>query len=370
MLVPGAVSGVGIWFTIGLISPWATSTLIHVFVWAWATEWALFLLGITAALIYYYRWDHLSPRAHWIAGWIYFLASWGSLAVINGILSFMLTPGQWLETRSLRDGFFNPGMFPSLFLRTLVCLALAGLFGLVTASRIPLEDLRASMVRYASRWLLPSFLLMPLGGMWLLARLPTESRRIVFEGGPAVMTLLLGGAIVSILLFLLAWRGAYRQPASLTPLHAVLFVTLGFFATATTEWLREAVRKPYLIHGYMYANGFLKDEENLFRKTGVLSQARFTLPVEQGSMRQGQEVFRVTCRPCHTIRGYNGLAPMVRGWTLDPADQQLQRLEQLQGFMPPFPGNSEERLALARWLTSLELTSSEPNILPSGSEQR
>jgi len=66
-LVPGALTGVGIWFSIGLVSPWATSSLIHIFVWAWATEWALFLLEIVAALIYYYGWDRLSqPTSVWV----------------------------------------------------------------------------------------------------------------------------------------------------------------------------------------------------------------------------------------------------------------------------------------------------------------
>ena len=35
-VVFGAVTGVGIWFTIGLISPTATSDLIHIYVWGWA----------------------------------------------------------------------------------------------------------------------------------------------------------------------------------------------------------------------------------------------------------------------------------------------------------------------------------------------
>src|ERR1700758_5871005 len=51
-LVFGAVTGVGIWFTIGLVSPEATATLIHGFVWAWAIEWVFFFIEIAAAIIY------------------------------------------------------------------------------------------------------------------------------------------------------------------------------------------------------------------------------------------------------------------------------------------------------------------------------
>ena len=39
-MVFGAITGVGIWFTISLLSPGVTSILIHEFVFAWATEFA------------------------------------------------------------------------------------------------------------------------------------------------------------------------------------------------------------------------------------------------------------------------------------------------------------------------------------------
>ncbi|CUU05648.1 hypothetical protein JGI2_01284, partial [Candidatus Kryptobacter tengchongensis] len=55
-VVLGALSGVGIWFTIGLVHPSATSTLIHSFVFGWAIEWVFFIVEISAILIYYATW--------------------------------------------------------------------------------------------------------------------------------------------------------------------------------------------------------------------------------------------------------------------------------------------------------------------------
>ena len=107
-LVFGALTGVGIWFIIGLLNPTATEALIHNFVWGWAIEWTFFVVEITAAIIYYYGWQRLSARDHLIVGWIYFIAAWLSLFIINGIVAFMLTPGQWLVTGNFWGGFFNP----------------------------------------------------------------------------------------------------------------------------------------------------------------------------------------------------------------------------------------------------------------------
>ena len=98
----------------GLVNPEATATLIHVFVWGWAIEWVFFIVEIAAAFIYYYGWDRLDPKTHLRVGWIYFGAAWASLLVINGILTFMLTPGRWIETQTFASAYFNPGMLPSL----------------------------------------------------------------------------------------------------------------------------------------------------------------------------------------------------------------------------------------------------------------
>ena len=104
----------------------------------------------------------------------------------------------------------------------------------------------------------------------------------------------------------------------------------------------------------MYSNGFLKGDETVFRESGILAQAEFTLAEDEETHQRGREIFRLDCESCHTIRGFNGIAPLVRGWNLDYTDQQLQKLDLLQGFMPPFMGNPSERKALASWLMTLE----------------
>ena len=48
-VVFGALTGVGIWFVIGLLNPAATELLIHNFVWGWAIEWTFFAVEIAAA---------------------------------------------------------------------------------------------------------------------------------------------------------------------------------------------------------------------------------------------------------------------------------------------------------------------------------
>jgi cytochrome bd-type quinol oxidase subunit 1 len=82
----GAVSGVGIWFAIGLANPESTSTLIHNFVFGWAMEWVFFIIELTAAAVYYYTWGKIPNKLHNQVGWLYAVASFLTLVIINGIL--------------------------------------------------------------------------------------------------------------------------------------------------------------------------------------------------------------------------------------------------------------------------------------------
>ncbi|MDX2430827.1 MAG: cytochrome ubiquinol oxidase subunit I, partial [Bacteroides sp.] len=141
-MVFGGMSGVGIWFIIALVNPAATSSLIHTFVFGWAIEWVFFIGEIVALLIYHYRFGKMDHKWHMILGWLYFIFAWLSLFVINGILGFMLTPGEWLETGNFWQGLFNPSYLPSLIFRTCISLTFAGVFGLVTASWLKDADTR------------------------------------------------------------------------------------------------------------------------------------------------------------------------------------------------------------------------------------
>lgn len=355
-LVLGAVTGVGIWFSIGLAHPAGTAFLIRTFVWAWAIEWCFFFVEIAAALVYYYGWDRLTPATHMRVGAIYVISSFMSLVVINGILSFMLTPGRWLTTGGFWSGLLNPSYFPSLFLRSAVALSLAGLYGLLTASMTEGEKIRSFLVRWSARWVFAGFAIMPLAGLWYLFAIPEDARHIAFGGAPPVTIFLTLSLGLSIFLLVFTWLTAWRQPQRFSPALASLFLVVGFGVTATSEWVREAVRKPYIIHGAMYSNGILPSEVKTISETGFLRGARWATIREvtpQNRLRAGEEIFRFQCGHCHTVDGYNAIRPLIKGWRESFISGQLKNLNELKGFMPPFAGTDEERRALAHYLASL-----------------
>lgn len=356
-LVFGAVTGVGIWFTIGLISPQATSILIRVFVWGWAIEWCFFLIEVTAVLLFHYGWNRLRPSTHVMMAWVYAGSSMLTLITINGIVSFMLTPGEWLQTGSFWHAWFNPSMLPSMVMRIAASLALAGLYGLVTATWQAHPDLRARLIRWTSKFILTAFALFPIGAAWYVAVIPQSARQLL--SGAAPVAIMFGLTfILSVIILGAAYFGPYRRPGSTSITFAVVILSLGLLTTGGGEWVREGIRKPFVIYDYLYSNGvFLTDQRD---PQGVMHAAKWSV---YGSVdaapepaEAGRDIFRLQCASCHTIHGYNGVAPLVRGWSVEFAAHQIDRLAMLKGYMPPFLGTAAERDALTAYLIRLNET--------------
>jgi mono/diheme cytochrome c family protein len=353
-VVFGALTGVGIWFTIGLVSPEATSNLIHVFLWAWAIEWVLFLVEILSILVYAATWDSLPPTTHRMVGWIYFAAAYLSLAVINGILTFQLTPGRWLATRGFWDAFFNPGYWPSLALRTLICIILAGAYAILSASFLKEHTLKAEVARYGASWVwMPATLLAPTL-YWYLLTVP-QSHLGLFKLNGILQGFAGFVLLSSTLMVVLALAVAWIRPVRTSRLAALALLLLALGSFGATEWVREDLRGPYLIGGYVYANQIPVRQEEAIRRRGLLPSALFVASrdVAQNPTAAGEEVFRISCGPCHRpFHGFNALRNRIRGLAPPFVTHLVQNTGIMRGGMPPFMGTRAEAEALTAYITS------------------
>ena len=354
-LVFGTLTGVGIWFTIGLVSPEATSSLIHTFVWGWAIEWVFFFVEIISAIIYAKSWDKLPARDHLIVGWIYLVAAWLSLVVINGIITFMLTPGDWLQTKRFADGFFNPTYFPSLLLRMAICILLAGAFGLVTVGRRKSAE-RDKIVRWAAQWMVLGALLLPPLAAWYYHCIPDISKAYLAGRLPVAQHIARGGLAFAALAMLGALVFGVWKPRWMRIPQIAILLVLGFGVIASFEFLRELVRKPWAITGYIYANDVRAESIERYREAGMLKAAKFLVSEDPNSAAYGQNIFAVQCGKCHSIDGQRGMRPRVLGWDAGFASDMLAHLEVSRGTMPRFAGNEQDRAVLGRYLASLNPT--------------
>ncbi len=372
----GAVSGAGIWFSIGLTHPEATSALIHNFVFGWAIEWVFFIVELTTAAVYYYTWDRIDSKLHVKVGWVYAGSSILTLVIINGILAFMLTPGEpWLavagtghEASRFWQAFFNPTYFPSLFLRIAVCTSLAGIWALVTTSRIDSEaqpDLKTQMVRWSVKWLLPSFMPMPFLLGWYLWTVPESQRALLSLGvstiGSGMFTQVTRAALVIVMasatIVGVAYFFAYRNPREFTLAHALSVLFLALLATGSAEYSRELLRKPYVVGRYMFVNGTRVQSVAALNQSGYLGQTlwkRTDLPPE---IAQGEAMFRGQCMSCHTVDGYRSIKRLLAGRNRAAISNFLKTLHECKPdspykrFMPPLVGTPEEITSLGDYLS-------------------
>jgi len=353
-MVLAGITGVGIWFIISLVNPAATSILIHTFVFGWATEWVFFFVEIVAIFVYYYCFGTMDSKTHQTVGWIYFVAAWLSLFVINGIIGFMLTPGTWLADGNFWSGFFNPSFWPSLFFRTFVSLMLAGVYAFVTTAFLKDAQLKLTMTRYSARWVLLALLAAAPSGYWYLSILPNQARSLVEGASPTIQIAVRSGLFGVILLLAGTLLLLIMKPSYHTKSVSFLVFVSAFLFMGAFEWTREASRRPYVINGFMYSNSLLEKDISEINREGFLHEARWVSVREVGENNQleaGREIFRNQCYACHTVRGTNNPIE-VRTAAMDYPSlvNYLGRMHEIRYFMPPFAGNEAERKALAYFI--------------------
>jgi cytochrome d ubiquinol oxidase subunit I len=376
-VVYGAITGVGIWWTIGLASPLATEALIHIFVFGWAMEYVFFLVEITSAFIFYYYWERLDPWTHQAVVWIYAFSAWMSLVLITGITAFMLNPGSWPSHHGFWTGFFNPQFLPQVLARTGGALLLATLYVYLHAALTVKPPSLYRLIESRSTW--PALLgavLVVVGGLGWYVALPPSARAALVDASVLNVFMVLVFAC-TVVVFVMLYLGPYRNPGWLSPGFAILFFASGLAAITTGEYIREAVRKPYILYNVVLGNQILPEEIPDLRRSGYLEGGTWTkafvaarypqvisggkvdsakllsLP-ENDQIHLGRTLFQYHCNDCHAaVVGYAAVTQLTRGWTAGMIRRVVEHPEKAAFFMPPWAGTTEEAELLTKYLASI-----------------
>lgn len=279
-VVFGAITGVGIWWTIGLASPLATETLIRTFLFGWAIEWVFFVIEIVAAFIFYYYWDRLDSKKHIVIGDIYALAAWISLVLITAITAYMLNSrglfGDGLAENSFWLSFFNQQFLPQTAARTGGALLLATFYVYLHATWTDTADaVRETVVR---RMITPSIvglILLAVGVAGWFFFLPVSSRMMLERAAAMNIMLVLFAALMAGMTILIV-VGPIRAPKKMSFALALALFLFGIAAIACGEFLREAVRKPYIIDRAVYGNQINVGQAEAIARRGYMESGVWT----------------------------------------------------------------------------------------------
>jgi mono/diheme cytochrome c family protein len=118
-----------------------------------------------------------------------------------------------------------------------------------------------------------------------------------------------------------------------------MLIALGWFGEY--EWVRESLRKPYVIYDYMYGNAVELNKVDDYERDGYLAHITFKTGDD------GADLFRHACRSCHTMTGYKPLK-----YTFDGTDETfiagtIMGATAIKANMPPFLGTEEEAQLIA-----------------------
>lgn len=360
----GAVTGVGIWLITSALSPRAIGSMLRIFFWPWFIEWVVFSLEVVVILVYYFTWDRWTgerKKRHVYLGFSYILLSLCSAFLITGILGFMLTSNGWPWDQSIWSAFFNASFLPQLLLRIGGALGLGSLFSIAFLLYVHAEkEFRQEALKNFGNIGLVSFMAMVVFSWWYFKIVPsTFKTHAIFSiltshlsQHPEIFWLANGIAAILLFLFVLFSAKGYIFFSRILIFPAIL-LAIGFFGEF--ERIREFIRGPYLMPGYMYANQILLKEKPLLEEEGALKNAFWynITATDSNPMQEAAYLFALNCSACHTIGGVNDIKSRLRGRTEDGIFVLLNHASEMVPFMPPFSGSEQERRVLTNFLYQL-----------------
>jgi mono/diheme cytochrome c family protein len=357
----------------------ATRVLIRTFVFGWATEYVFFVAEIVSAFAFYYFWGRLPQKVHTIIVWIYGLSAWASLVIIAAITAFMLDPGTWPLDHDFWSAVMNRQALPQIVSRTGGALLLSSLYVYLHAA-LTIRDvkLHGLIESRSTRPALLGAVLVTLGGGWWYAVLP-ESARAALAAAPVLNVLMVLLFASTAIVFVLLYLGPHRNPGWIfSPGFAASLLLFGVIGMSTGEFIREAVRKPYICYNVVLGSQELPGEVARIREAGYLESGRWTKAFVQAQYPQligldghidrehlsglpkpdratlGGLIFQYHCNDCHALRaGYSPVGPLVQGWTPAMIRALVTDLNRTRFTMPPWSGTPQEAELLVTYLSDL-----------------
>jgi mono/diheme cytochrome c family protein len=300
--------------------------------------------------------------------------------LITGITAFMLNPGAWAtSTGSAHDfwtAFLNPQFLPQTIARTGGALLLSSLYVYLHASLMIRDAKLRDMI--ASRSARPALLgavLITIGGIGWHYFLPPSAEAALESAAPLNILIALI-FVLTIVVFFLLYLGPYKNPGWLSPGFAGSLCLFGIAAFSTGEFIREAVRKPFVVYNVVLANQILPEEVQKLQAEGYLNGGTWTkqyvkdtypavivngringdalldLPHED-RVALGKVIFQYHCNDCHaSVLGYSAVAPLLRGRSREMIRSTIQHLDGIL-FMPPWCGTLQESELITDYLMSI-----------------
>jgi mono/diheme cytochrome c family protein len=271
--------------------------------------------------------DKVDRKTHLKLTYTFALASVGTLALIIGIISFMMWPGTdaYYATGSASDAFFGTNTFPHMFLRIGFMIMMSGIIGMIISSAMHKENKELSEeLTQKMGWV--SFL----GGfvtvfffMWYINTLPANAQALLEMAKDSIIM----NRIILAILFSLYFFVAIIKPQWINRTIAItMMFVIGIVGVWPGEKLRETMRKPWVAGQYMYSNQIIgrdvpgkeiKSEVELIAAKGLLTvnpwiPDRLRTITPENKLEVGKLLTRIACSNCHSLEKDGLYRPLIK----------------------------------------------------------
>lgn len=367
--VAGSITGPGIWYSTTVASPNGIGALIHSFVWKWATEWVFFVIEVVGVYMIVYLVGKVDKKTHMKISLIFGVASFATLLIIVGILSFMMLPGkeQWFTEGGYLNGFYGTNTFIQMAMRIAFMFTMTAVVGGIIIAGIKDPAFKKEMARKLG-WL---GIIATISGAVMfqayLTSVPDQALLVMENRLPdyfetSIMAVLAG----TLAYFVITMVRPQVLVEGFAGAMAVIILVAGLWPEETA---RESMRKPYVAGQYVYSNQIIgrdvpgmdiKSQLPVIEKVGILKAHPFTpehlkTVTDANKIQAGEYITMVYCSNCHSP-SETGIRPLHRYFPEGVTQARMEKY--VKGvlttgniaYMPKMPMLDSEVEALSAYL--------------------
>ena len=310
----GSITGPGIWYAITIASPRGVGGLIHNFVWVWAAEWVYFTVEVIGVYALVYLIGKVDAKTHLKLTWSFALASWATMLLIVGILSFMM----WRQRRLVPDRLYQRRVLQPELLRA------SGHPHRVDAGdgdcggsdgRQPhgRRGPAAQRVRFLAPIGLTGGLFSVMMFLYYLQTLPGNAKVMLdVHLLPVYANGMIAVFVATTLYLIFAWLQPLRVGIGTA---VAMFLFVGIVGVWPEERMRESMRKPYVAGQYIYSNqiiardvpgkGIVAEVDHIaatgWLKSNPFVPERLRIVTDENRLEAGELLAKMACANCHAL---------------------------------------------------------------------
>lgn len=340
----GGILGSGLVVALIGLRPHVITLIMNLFFWFIVLQLVAFIAGLSFQFAHYFTWDKDSPR-HRLWGLFGAILPLVPFIVFTAGISFLSTPGKWVETGNILHAVFNPTTIVSLLHRIGSGVSVLGiLLVILHVFQIRKTDgeekaYHEYSVKFGTKLALRALEAQVVIGIIRIFVMHPEGMKMIMGGSLTWVWMI--GIAAGIIAWLVLFLSSRKKDGQNIKLYASVALAAVVLAVGLMSVTRSKSRGDFSIRDVMTRS----DEIVALPANYQVSDAP-----------DGGTIFAESCGACHPGLAGDALA-LAKANRSDPDDLAAFLVDPSKGgiAMPPFTGSSEALTALVSYMLDIPI---------------